>query len=115
MPSKGIVVGCVVGVLAVLGFVAAIKFLQLKRSERTPLLQSDWPPEIEATGPDLLTGQASELEAFEEAVRVLERTNEAIAGTFLTPPIEGLLDLVNACSVSSRIDLKPAWLTIPVD
>ena len=110
MPSKGIVVGSVFGILAFLGIVAAITFLQLKRSEKTPLLHSDRPPGIEDTGPDLFTGQTSELEAFAEAVRVLEQAKEVIAGRcvrLLTLPIEGLLDVVNACSVSFRVDLKP--------
>ena len=118
MPSKGAVVGSVLGDLPVLGNVAATT--SLKRSDEEYLdsrpkdpsaLQSDSPT-------DLSTEQPSELEAYAEAVRALEQTKEVIAGRcvcLLSLPIEGVLDVANACSVSSRVDFKPAWLIIPLD
>ena len=120
MPSKGVVVGSVLGDLPVLGNVAATTSLQLKRSDEeypdgrpkdTSALQSD-------SATDLSTEQPSELEAYATAVKALEQTKEVIAGRcarLLSLPIEGVLDVANACSVSSRVDFKPAWLMIPLD
>ena len=120
MPSRGIVVGCIFGGLTVLGNVATITFLQLKHSveiclggrpEDPSTVQSDSPPDIEDQRPDLSTGQTPELETYAEAVQAVEQAKEVIAGRcvrLLTLPIEGLLDVANACSVSSRVDYKPA-------
>ncbi|KZP02890.1 hypothetical protein FIBSPDRAFT_845430 [Athelia psychrophila] len=50
-------------------------------------------------------GQTSELEVFAEAVRTLEQAKQAIAGRcvrFLTSPIDGLLDVVAACSKNDQ-------------
>ena len=106
MPSRGIANGSVFGGLAVLGIAAAVVFLQLKRSDEK---RSDRRPK------DSSIGQVSELEAYAEAVHTLEQLKEVIAGRcarLLALPIDGLLDVVNACSVSSPADFTLAWLTI---
>ncbi|KAF7969164.1 hypothetical protein HWV62_28218 [Athelia sp. TMB] len=102
MSSAGIVVGSISGGLAILGIVTAIAFLQLKRSDEKRLGRRP---------KDLSTGQVSEPEAYAEAVHTLEQLKEVVAGKcsrLLALPIDGLLDVANACSTNDQDDGKLA-------
>ena len=110
--------GSVFGGLAVLGMMATITSLQLKYSDYVPpnrrpkdpsVKQSGSPLQAEDNGPDLPALQASELEPFAEAVQALGRAKAVIAGRWpliLALPIDGLLDVVEACSVSHHFTSK---------
>ena len=63
----------------------------------------------ESRQPDSSAGQTSELEAFTEAVKVLEHAKKVGAGRcvrLLALPIDGVLDVVKACSMRSNLDSK---------
>ena len=116
MSRKGVIVGSILGGLAILGIVAVITFIQLQHSdERQPkdpsVLQSGSPLETEDQGSGPPTGQISELEAFAEAVQALEQAQQVIAGrcaSLLALPIDVLFDVVKACSVSPQLGFKPS-------
>ena len=60
-------------------------------------------------GSDSFSVQDAELETFEKAVQVLEQVKQVVAGReapLLMWPIDGLLDVVRACSVCSHPYLK---------
>ena len=74
-----------------------------------PVLQSGSSPGAESKQPDSSPGQTTELEAFAGAVKALERAKGVVAGRcarLLALPIDGVLDIVKACSVRSAIDSK---------
>ena len=59
--------------------------------------------------PDCATGQTSELEAFTDAVQALEKVQGIITGRsarLLALPIDELLGVAKACSVSFDLDFK---------
>lgn len=58
---------------------------------------------------DSSTGQNPELDAFTVVVQALGQVKELVAGrglSFLELPIDGLLDVVNTCDVSCKINDK---------
>ena len=117
MSHRDIIVGSILGGLAILCIVVAA-FHQPPQSHDTHLndppkdpssLRSGSPLDTEANATDSAAGQTSELEAFEEAVQALKEAKEAVAGRcvrLLALPIDGLLAVVKACSVSSDLDFE---------
>lgn len=124
MPPTGVIGfwGSIIGGLATLGIVAALTSLQLQRSDEPPNDQTEDTTSLEPGLPPgekeshSSTGQTSELDAFAEAEQALNQAKELVAGKgapFLELPIGGLLDVVNACVVSSHMymPLLPPSLT----
>ncbi|KAF7971299.1 hypothetical protein HWV62_21458 [Athelia sp. TMB] len=125
MPHTSIIVGSIIGGLATLGFVTALASLRLQRSGQTSAngrpketvdapngqpketvdAPSDSSLQTEEKELDSSPGQNPEPDAFSEAVRALNHVKELVAGrgaSFLELPIDGLLDVVNACGSDER-------------
>ncbi|KAF7974794.1 hypothetical protein HWV62_11287 [Athelia sp. TMB] len=121
--------GSIFGGLAVLGIVATITSLQLKYLDHVPsnrqpkdlfVKQSGSPLQAGDNGPVLPALQASELEPFAEAIQALRQAKAVIACKWppiLVLPIDGLLDVVEACSTNGQdtevlIDIHKAMIAL---
>ena len=124
MPSTSTVIGSILGGLAVLHIVNAVKLHKQHSNQArldgqpkdTHALHSSSLPDAGHEGPSSSTVQTFELETFAKAVQALEQAKGVISSSHMrlfASPIDGLLDVVKTCRVRFHLHTQnPARLTI---